>query len=256
MAPLLPWLAILALLALKPNRGWSAWWIWLPLAVLAAGLHWLGVAWQTPSSGLPEEMVGPLLAIPLALALGLAALWLLASHLRGRNRLRTFLGTLFVLVVFVVFSFAATAGWGLGVEPISSLLDPRRCSATAGVGELGLPFIVLPVLLALVVAATLSLCGLACQWRQRPWWFCLWLFLSLPTVCVAVSALLHLLCRIASPGTVDYDPSLWFGLLMVGVSFATLLPFLILSSASRFHRERLKAVLHVTLGAPPAIGAA
>ena len=35
----LPWLAMLGLLALKPNRGWSAWWIWLPLACLAGGCY-------------------------------------------------------------------------------------------------------------------------------------------------------------------------------------------------------------------------
>jgi hypothetical protein len=32
---LLPWLAILALLMLKPNRRASAWWIWAPLGFLA-----------------------------------------------------------------------------------------------------------------------------------------------------------------------------------------------------------------------------
>jgi hypothetical protein len=43
---------------------------------------------------------------------------------------------------------------------------------------------------------------------------------------------------------------------MVAVTFATLLPFLILSSASPFYRERLKALLNVKPEALPAIGAA
>jgi hypothetical protein len=43
---------------------------------------------------------------------------------------------------------------------------------------------------------------------------------------------------------------------MVVVTFATLLPFLILSSASPFFRERLQVLLCVRPKAPPAIGAA
>jgi hypothetical protein len=246
MSPLLPWLAILALLALKPNRGWSAWWIWLPLASLAAGWHWLGLALQGSPTGLPEGMLGIFLDVPIALAFGLAALWLLASHLSHRHRFGTFLGMLAVLVVFIGFSFAATAGWGLGWEPIMGLLDPRHCSATAVAGEFALPFLVVPLLLALVVAAAMALCGLACRWRQGPWWLCLWLFLSLPAVWVAVSALLRALCRIASPGNVmNYDLFIWIGPFMVAIMFATLLPFLVLSWVNTLFRERLKALIHL-----------
>ena len=94
------------------------------------------------------------------------------------------------------------------------------------------------------------LCGLACRGRHRPFGLCLWLFLSLLAVWVAASALVYGLCRIASPGSVDYAPFLGIGLLMVAVTFATLLPFLILSSVSPFFRERLKALLHVKPDAP------
>ena len=245
ISPLLPWLAILALLALKPNHGWSAWWIWVPLACLAAGWHCLELTLQSSNTGLPKGMLEIILAVPVALAFGLAALWLLASYLGRGYRFRTFLGTLAVLVVFIVFSFAATAGWGLVVEPVMSLLDPRRCTDTAGVGEMALPFLVLPVLLALVVAAAMALSGLACRWRHRPGWFCLWLFLSLPTAWVAASALLHFLCRMASPGSVDYAVFLRIGPFMVVLIFATLLPFLVLSWINPLFRERLKNLLHL-----------
>jgi hypothetical protein len=40
---------------------------------------------------------------------------------------------------------------------------------------------------------------------------------------------------------------------LVTLHFATLLPFLILSSASPFYRQRLKALLHVTPEAPPVL---
>jgi hypothetical protein len=245
ISPLLPWLAILALLALKPNHGWSAWWIWLPLACLAAGWHCLELVLQSSNTGLPKGMLEIILDVPVALAFGLAALWLLASHLGRRHRFGTFLGSLLILVVFTVFSFAAAAGWNTGLEPVMSLLDPRRCSATAGAGEMALPFLVLPLVLALVVAAAMFLCGLACRWRHRPWWLCLWLFLSLPTAWVAVSALLHALCRMASPDSVNFDLLLVLGPFMVALIFATLLPFLVLSRVNALFRERLKNLFHL-----------
>jgi hypothetical protein len=71
-----------------------------------------------------------------------------------------------------------------------------------------------------------------------------------------VSALLYRLCPMGLFGQVGYGPFLGIGLFMMAITFATLLPFLILSAASRLFRERLKALLHVKSAAPPAIGAA
>lgn len=253
---LLPWLAILALLALKPNRGWSAWWIWLPLAGLAAGCHCLELALQSSDSSLPEGVLGVFLEVPVAWGFGLATLWLLASYLGGGGRLRTFLGSVAVLAAFMVFSFAARVGWSLEAEPIMSLLDPRHCSATASAGVMGLPLLIPLALPAPVFAAALALCGLACRGRYRPFGQWLWLFMSLLAAWIGVSALLYLLCPMGLPGCVGYGPFLGIGLFMMAVTFATLLPFLILSAASRLFRERLKALLHLKPEPPPAIGAA
>ena len=139
---LLPWLAILALLALTPNRGWSAWWIWLPVAGVAAGCHWLQQVAQGSPADRSGEALAMLLQVPIALGFGLAALWLLAPYLGHSHRCRSFFGILAVLVVSVVFTFAARVGWGLGLEPVASLLDPRHCAATANVGVMALPFLV------------------------------------------------------------------------------------------------------------------
>ena len=252
---LLPWLAILALLALKPNRGWSAWWIWVPLAVEAGGCHWLQQVGQGSPADRSGEAIGLLLQIPVALGFGLAALWLLAPCLGRSHRFRTFLGIWAVLLFSIAFSFAAIVGWGLGMEPVASLLDRRHCAATANVGVMALPFLVPLTLPAPGLAAAMVLCGLACRGRHRPVGLYLWLFLSLLVVW-AGPALLQLLCRIASPGSLEYALVLGIGPLMVAVTFATLLPFLILSSASPFYRERLKALLNVKPEAMPAIGAA
>jgi hypothetical protein len=249
---LLPWLAMLAMLALKPNRGWSAWSIWLPLACLAGGCHCLKLVSQGTSNALVEGALGSLLEVPVALALGLAALWLLAPYLDSRHRWRAFFGILTVLVAFTVFSFAGRAGWGLAMEPIASLLDPRHCAATANVGVMALPFVVPLVLPIPGLATAFVLCGLACRGRHRPFGLYSRFFVSLLAVWIMASGLVYVVWRIASLDSAGYAPFLAFGLLMVAVTFAAVLPFLILSSVSPFFRERLKALLHLKPGAPPA----
>jgi hypothetical protein len=119
---------------------------------------------------------------------------------------------------------------------------------------MGLPFLVPLVLPAPGIAVAMLLCGLACRGRHRPFGLYLWLFLSLLAVWVGVPALLQALCWIATPGSIEYALLLGSGPLIVAVTYATLLPFLILSSASPFFRERLKALLHVKPEAPPAMG--
>ena len=90
LSQLLPWLAILALLALKPNRCWSAWWIWVPLLCLSAGSDGLQLGLQSQRSGVPKEIFNAICCVPVALAFGLAATWLLAPYLARGHRFRTF----------------------------------------------------------------------------------------------------------------------------------------------------------------------
>jgi hypothetical protein len=78
---------------------------------------------------------------------------------------------------------------------------------------------------------------------------------SLLAVWVGMSALLYVFGRIAWPGGMEFTPFIPVGLFMAMVTFAILLPFLILSSVSPFFRERLKALLHLKPEAPPAIEA-
>jgi hypothetical protein len=250
---LLPWLAILTLLALKPNRGWSAWSVWLPLACLAAGCHCLQLTSQDSPNSLAANASELLLNVPLALAFALAALWLVAPYVGGQHRLRTLFGSVGILAIVILFSFAATVGWGVGVEPLASLLDPRHCAATANVGLLALPFLIPLVVPAPGVAAAMALCGLASRGRYRPFALYLWLFISLLMVWVAASSLAYIVWHAASPRGAEYTLFLGIGLLMVVVSFATLLPFLVLSSFSPFFRERLKALLHLKSEEPPVI---
>lgn len=243
MSPALPWLAILALLALKPNCGWSTWWIWIPLTVLAAGWHGLEPALQDPGSGLDQNALNLFVDVPIALALGLAALWLLAPYLGRGHRSLAFLGSVLVLSGFSVFSFAATAGWDVGAESIMGLMDPRHCSDTTLTGELALPLFVPLAALAAAVATAMSLSGLACRGRYRPWWLCLWLLLFLSVAWLVASGLLHAWCRMAAPDSMMILS--WGTPFIVAILFVTLLPFLILSSINPFFRERLKSLLHL-----------
>jgi hypothetical protein len=250
VTPLLPWLAILSLLALKPNHGWAAWWIWLPPVCVAAGCRYLAAACQNSPGGLPSEAVEAFLNVPVALTLGLAALWLLAPYASRRGLLGTFLGSLVILSGFTLFSFVARAGWALGTEAIMSLLDPRHCAATTSAGLEAMPLLVPAVLPTPVIAAAMALCGLACRGRYRPLALWLWLFVSLLVVWAGVTALFDWLCYAATGGREGYDLFLGLGLQMWLVSFMMLLPFLILSAASPLFRERLKGLLHVEREAP------
>jgi hypothetical protein len=149
------------------------------------------------------------------------------------------------LLLFTCFSFSATVGWNVGKESIMSLIDPRRCSDTASAGELALPFLILPVLMALVVAVGMALSGLACRWRRGLWWLVLWLCLSLTVVWMAAAELLYYPYRQTPPGFAHLDVFFWLGAIAVPTIFVTLLPFLILSWANALFRERLKALLHL-----------
>ena len=250
MPPLLPWLAILALLALKPNRGGSTWWIWLPLAGLAAGWHYLELGIESSSTGLPKGAFEVLFDVPVALAFGLAALWLLPACLGRGHRLRAFLGGWFLLVVFIVFSFVAMAGWDQAVEPIMGLLDPRQFANMAGVGVMGMPLLVPLALLALVVAVrAFGWAGLSGARWFLPAQRVAFLVPGCRLGCAGGGAAIFVPDGLAFQHRIWPAPFPWA--IMALFTFAMLLPFLILSAANPFYRERLKALLRVQPEGPP-----
>ena len=120
LPPLLPWLALVGLSALKPNRRWSAWWVWLPLACIALCVT---AGWQCVAPGLRElrsvpwlkQVLGVLFDVPLALAFGVAALSLLVPCLDCSQRFGTGLRVLVVLAGLSAGSFAVAGLWNEGV---------------------------------------------------------------------------------------------------------------------------------------------
>ena len=91
----------------------------------------------------------------------------------------------------------------------------------------------------------LVLAGWICRGRYRPLGLYLWLLVLLAVVWLVIAAPFFFFALIASAGRIAWSEFFCSRPHGGTVNFATLLPFLILSSASPFFRERLKALLHV-----------
>ena len=107
---LLPWLAILVLLALPSNRNPQAWWIWAPLI----GLVLLGAGLQGIGEALNAEALAYAVQAASAAGFGLTALWLLGASLARRGRS---LG-----IALAVLAFAAISLLAFFVSPASELV--------------------------------------------------------------------------------------------------------------------------------------
>ena len=79
---------------------------------------------------------------------------------------------------------------------------------------------------------------------RRRWWLGLSLVLSVPTAWIAVSLLLQALMP-TEPGGGGFNLFLVMGIFMAPAVFAILLPFLVLSWANKWFRQRLKLLWHV-----------
>jgi hypothetical protein len=228
IAPLLlPWLVILGLLALKPNRRPAAWLIWLPLTAVMA-LTLLPPIMPASASFLLDAIA--------ALAFGLAAVWLLSNYLRRAHRLLTFFCVLPTLAAFSALAFVARQGgsW-LEVETL----------------QIGI-FLALG---ALASTIALSLGGWICRSRYRPLGIYPWLFALLAMAWLLMSAPFFLFAVLASGGQIPWSEFFTPVLAVAAGNFVLLFPFLILSSSCAFFRERLKALLNVKLDIPPQLPA-
>ncbi len=289
---LLPWLGVLLLLLLRSNRTASAWWIWAPLGGVAGVSSLLPsvlASWPSNELGFFEELVVAiafglaaawsvlnhlrrrgrfvtvlgfvlvllgsgfsimLISAPafwrsrelavfqelvVAIAFGLAAACLVSPCLGHRHRLVAFPG--FVLVLLGSSSFIMLIGH---LGNLDGLAWPA--------GELA-------VATSLTIGAALALAGLLCRRRYRPVVLCLWVLVLLLPVWLSVTMLWLAIDALRLGYAIDaHQIMAWFqdtGAL-VRLSFALLLPFLILSFASPFYRERLKSLLRLRADAPPA----
>jgi hypothetical protein len=226
LAPLLlPWLVILGLLALKPNRCAAAWWIWLPAGCLIA-------LTQAPPPILPSG-ANFFLDVIAALAAGLAAVWLLSSYLQRPHRFISFLCILLALAGFSALALVSQQSGSITIETL-------QAGIVLAVG-------------VLVSSVALSLCGLVCRGRCRVIGLYGWLLILLAVIWLVIAAPFFALQWMVSGGRIGWNVFFAVVLAVAAFHFATLLPFLILSSASPFYRERLKALLEVKQETPPLV---
>jgi hypothetical protein len=228
----LPWLAVLALFALKPNRSIHAWWVWLPLGGvygLAMGLPWL-------LERLFEFQLGLHASLASCQVFGLAALWLLSACLGGKHRLLAFLGMLISLAAFSALALAQTewTDWMFDSELFWPVFSYICLMMTCWV---------------LVYALALSLTGWCCRRQFRPVPFLLWLVLWLSLGSLGGAALMAAYSLTHGGEVGGRDFVLGLGI-QISVNFLTLCPFLILSFASSFYRERLKRMLNMADATP------
>jgi hypothetical protein len=226
---LLPWLAVLALLALPSNRNARAWWIWAPLAVLALLGTGLGVA----ADAADNEGLSYMVQTASAAAFGLAAVWLLGAGLARRGRALS--------IVLMALAFAAVSLLAFVVSPMfEQLWDLRQYEPT-----ILLYLLLFWIVGGLVYAGGLNLTG----WVCRKLFSCFRVLLRLPfwlwVMWVVTGSLLGCVMTL-----VLNDNFEWMGLLVVPivlalVSFGMTLPYLLLSFACSFYRERLKDLLRL-----------
>ena len=227
VAPLLlPWLVILGLLALKPNRCAAAWLIWLPLGCVIAFT-------LAPPDILPSG-TNFFLDVIAALAVGLAAVWLLSNYLRRQHRFVTFLCILPALAGFSALAFVSQQSGSFAIEETLQ----GGIVLAAGV---------------LISSVALSLDGLICRGRYRAVRLYGWLLLLLAVLWLGIATPLFVLQFGASGGMIGWTVFFVVVLAAAVVHFVTLLPFFILSSASPFYRERLKGLQHVKPETQPLI---
>lgn len=226
---LLPWLAVLGLLALPSNRTARAWWIWAPLVALAL----LGTGLGLAADAADNEGLSYMVQTACAAAFGLAAVWLLGAGLARRCRALN--------ILLMALAFAAVSLLAFVVSPVFEQLWNLRQPE---------PAIILYLLLywitgGLVFAGGLNLTG----WMCRKQFSCLRVLLRLPfwlwVMWLVAGSLLGYVMTFVLNSSFE-----WMGMLvglfvLALVSFGMILPYLILSTACSFYRERLKTLLRL-----------
>jgi hypothetical protein len=168
-----------------------------------------------------------------ALSFGVAAVWLLAGYLGRRYRILTFLCVFAAFATFSGVTFLVTRDWGW--EAIESVVPTA----------MALGFSVV------VIALALSLTSWACRGRYHPLRVTLWLMIALVASWFAVTAPFFAIALVASGGSLPVLEVIGVVSMIAGVSFAILLPFLLVSFVNSLFRERLKILLHAQDQPPP-----
>jgi len=223
---LLPWLVILGLLALKPNRRAAAWLIWLPLVFASVIISLLPAA---DPGGRFFVLAGS------GMAYGLAAVWLLAVQLRKGHRATTALWVLWAVCAFGAVKVAL----GQAGDAVTGELMPQLI--LLGVG-------------ALVSVAALFISSWFCRRRFGAFRLLVCLLVSFLACWLVVGAPFFLVSQVNSGWELSWlDFFGPVGAVALGI-FALLVPYVLLSAASPFFHQRLRVLLHAQPAPPPLAG--
>lgn len=229
MPRLLPWLVVLALLALPSNRTAQAWLIWVPLVAVAALEAGVRTAFETHN----VEELNYCVEAACAGTLGLAAVWLSGSPLARRGR---FIGTTGAALAIAAVGMLAFAN-----SPLWDELGGEGPWTPQGVLYSSLFWIVC----GLALAGGLRLTGRTCRHHfsgvRVLLWLPLWLCVIWAVMVLGAGAVMRLAAG---------QPTPWLTLLAGVVIFALIglamfLPFLILSLTNSFYRQRLRQLLRL-----------
>ena len=214
----LPWVAMLVLLAAPANRKRKALWLLLPLALLLLVVSWLPNAVQNDADEL-VDVVRPM-------AFGIAAIWSLSFLWVWKHRLLALVG-----------SFLASAGMSVLVL----VLDQSQ--STMGL-EVWMKALTVAVW-ALLLSASLVVAGIICRRQYRPGRVVASLMASCVALHVAAAIPFVLAAVIGQPGGIPGSAVLAIVLVPALASVGMLLPFLLLSFGNELYRERLQGMLRL-----------
>ena len=227
MPLVLPWLCVLLLMMIQPNRTRQAWAIWLPLACIV-GLEIGARAWL---GFIPSASRDMLCDATEALAFGMAALWLLATGLNHRSRIAAAIRICLLLSIVSSTVFAVRQDW----------------QASSGSG---LQLALFVSLAAFLVALALTLAG----WSSRKLYSAgrfAFLFVGFQTgLWAALMAGLFGYGSLSSGGQVPWAQVLAATAVPWSVCLTAALPFLFLAGLNSFFSERLRELLHLPQPAP------
>ncbi len=224
----LPWMAVLGLLLLRPNRDVRAWWVWVPLVTVNA------VAGGVLSLA-PTELADQFLEPFTSLAFGVAAVWLLAPYLGTKSRLVLFFAALLSLGLGSVGTQVLRADWSGG--------GPERFGVLVLLG-----------VCAFTLALAICLTSLMCRHRFAGLRVALWSLVWLAVAWTLTTAPVWVVALVVRGGGSTQVLGFIAGLTLA--TFLSLLPFLLLSFAQPFYRQRLRAFLRVAATATGGASAA